>query len=88
MSQRRLPMPGKAKKTGPLQAKEPEHSRVGGCVGGLFIGLIVGWGAGQFSHFSSGQALLIHLEIFAVVFGALGAWLPEKKFAALLQWLR
>jgi hypothetical protein len=66
--------------------REPEGSRVGGFIVGAFIGLLLGWGAGQFVRFDTGWDLLIHLGVFGMVFGALGAILPEKTFLKVLSW--
>ena len=62
------------------------RSRITKFAFGFFVGLILGWGAGQFTRFDTGIDLLFFLGGCGAFFGAIGAFTSEDGFVKFLSW--
>ena len=61
-------------------------SRLAKFVFGFLTGMLLGWGAGQFTRFDTGIDLLLHLGGFGLLFGTISALISEEGFLKFLNW--
>lgn len=67
-------------------SKSAAASRSAKFVIGFSVGVLLGWGGGQFMQFDTGADLLIYLSFVGAFFGAVSALTSEDRFLRFLSW--